>query len=283
MQHFPSLKFLLCCLGSLLIVWIDIEACMFAQEPGVLLASSSKVTSNNQSAVSRWPFELCEGQFHIHSTVPTAKLALHLPKLCTLPNEMNLSLAISISEQPVHLVVLESRELLDTYAKRLLPNAPSRRALYIRHRGPGLVLTYYNPAWLTDARHECTHALLDSSGVRGPQWLDEGLAEYFETANFSLLEHATHRASVQSQIRFGQVPDLEQLERMDSNSTMTAKDYRDAWSVTAFLLNSSIQTKNSFQVYLSDLQSERAAGFLSHRLQPVVQSWRDDYTKFFTR
>ena len=283
MQLFLSLKFLLCCLGSLLIVWIDIRACMFAQEPGVLLASTSKVTNSNQQAVSRWPFELCEGQFHIHSTVPTAKLAQHLPKLCTLPNEMNLSLAISIAEQPVHLVVLESRELLDTYVKRFLPNAPSRRALYIRHRGPGLVLTYYNPAWLTDARHECTHALLDASGVRVPQWLDEGLAEYFETANNNLLEHATHRASVQTQIRFGQVADLEQLERMDADATMTAKDYRDAWSVTAFLLNASVQTKNTLQLYISDLQSDRAAGFLSHRLQPSIHSWRDDYTRFFTR
>ena len=257
--------------------------CGFAQESVVLLASSSKVSSSNQLAVSRWPFELREGQFIIHSTVPAAKLAPHLPKLCTLPNEMKQSLAISIAEQPIHLVVLESRDLLDAYVKRLLTNAPSRRALYIRHRGPGLVLTYYNPAWLTDARHECTHAVLDASGVKVPQWLDEGLAEYFETTNISLLEHATHRASVRTQIRFGQVADLERFERMDSNSTMTAKDYRDAWSVTAFLMNASEQSKNSFQVYLSDLQCERAAGFLSHRLQPPIHSWRDEYTKFFTR
>lgn len=256
---------------------------MSAQESRVALVSSTNAYSSNQLTVSRWPFELREGQFLIHSTVATVKLAPHLPKLCALPREMNQSLAISIAEQPIHLVVLESRDLLDTYVKGLLPDAPSRRALYIRHHGPGLVLTYYNPTWLTDARHECTHALLDASGVRVPQWLDEGLAEYFETANNSPMEHATHRAAVQTQIRFGQVADLERLERMDSNSTMTAKDYRDAWSVTAFLLNASEQSKHAFQVYLSDLQSERAAGFLSHRLQPTIRSWRDDYMGFFTR
>ncbi len=255
---------------------------MSAQESGVQLASLSAV-SRNPLQSNRWPFECGEGQFQIHSTVSIARLEPYLAKLNSLPSELKQSLAISVVEQPIHLVVLESRDSLDAYVKRLLPNAPSRRALYIRHRGPGLVLTYYNSAWLTDARHECTHALLDASGVKVPQWLDEGLAEYFETANESPLDHATHRLSVKTQIRFGQVADLEQLERMDSNSVMTAKDYRDAWSITAFLLNSSSQSRNALQVYLSDLQSERAAGFLSHRLQTGIHSWRDDYTRFYTR
>ena len=255
---------------------------MFAQESGVQLASTSTV-SRDQLQSNRWPFELCVGQFQIHSMISAKKLEPYLAKLNSLPNELTQSLAISVVEQPIHLVVLENRNSLDDYVKRLLPSAPSRRALYIRHRGPGLVLTYYNSAWLTDARHECTHALLDASGVKIPQWLDEGLAEYFETVNENPLDHATHRISVQTQIRFGQVADLEQLERMDSNSVMAAKDYRDAWSVTAFLLNSSVQSRNSLQAYLSDLQSERAAGFLSHRLQPGIQPWRDNFTMFFTR
>lgn len=283
MQHYYLAKCILRCLSLLLMLSISCDHRMLSgQESGVHITSTSTV-SRNSLKTNRWPFELCEGQFQIHSMLSTAKLEPYLTKLNSLPSEIEKSLAISVVEQPIHLVVLESRDSLDAYVKRLLPNAPSRRALYIRHRGPGLVLTYYNPAWLTDARHECTHALLDASGVKIPQWLDEGLAEYFETTNENPLEHATHRVSVQSQVRFGQVPDLEQLERMDSNSLMTAKDYRDAWSVTAFLLNSSLQSRQSLQVYLSDLQSERAAGFLSHRLQPGIHAWRDDFTRFFTR
>ena len=283
MQQYYCLKCLLRCLGLWLILGQNCGyRTLYGQESGVHLTATSTV-SRKTLQTNRWPFELCEGQFQVHSMVSTAKLEPYLAKLNTLPSELKQSLAISVVEQPIHLVVLESRDSLDAYVKRLLPNAPSRRALYIRHRGPGLVLTYFNPAWLTDARHECTHALLDASGVKISQWLDEGLAEYFETANDNPLEHVTHRVSIQSQIRFGQVADLEKLERMDSSSVMTAKDYRDAWSVIAFLLNSSAQSRNSLQVYLSDLQSERAAGFLSHRLQPGIHTWRDDFTKFFTR
>lgn len=263
---------------------------LLGQDSPVRLASASSVskvaslpTSADVSTASRWPFVERVGQFHVHSTVPIAKLEKHLLYLSTLPKELANTLAISIAEQPIHLVVLESREALDNYVKRLLPDAPSRRALYIRHRGPGLVLTYFNAGWVTDVRHECTHALLDASHVKVPQWLDEGLAEYFETASTDPLKHATHGAAVQSQVRFGQVADIHQLEHTDSNTSLTAKDYRDAWSVTAFALNSSDQTRAVFQKYLQDLQSERAAGLLSHRLQPALHSWREDFTQFFRR
>ena len=99
-------------------------------ESKVQLASASSVktvpslaTSSDRVSTSRWPHVNRVGQFHVHSTIPIAKLDKHLLYLSTLPKELTNSLAIPISEQPVHLVVLESRESLDDYVKRLLPNA----------------------------------------------------------------------------------------------------------------------------------------------------------------
>lgn len=267
---------------SVLIVIGPVSTHLIGQVSDGYLASASG-TKSNLLQLNRWPFEANDGQFQIHSTVPIAQLDRFLPKLNSLPMELNLALTISVAKQPIHVVVLESRDAFEAYVKRLLPNAPSRRALYYRHRGPGLVLTYYSPAWLTDARHECTHALLDASGIRLQQWLDEGLAEYFETATGNPLEHATHRVAVQSQLRYGQIPEIENLEAIDSNSAMSAKDYRDAWSITAFLLNSSVQSKKSFQSYLVDLQNESATGLISHRLKLPNHTWRDDFDGFFRR
>lgn len=256
--------------------------CLFAQETTVQLASRTSV-SRDARQVQRWPVELHAGQFQVHSTVSSHSIEPMLLKLSSLALELRESLAVEIVDQPIHIVVLDSRESLDDYVKRLLPLAPSRRALYIRHRGPGLVLTYMNPAWITDARHECTHALLDASGVRVPQWLDEGLAEYFETTSENPLDHVTHRAAVRTQLRYGQVADLVHLEGTDSNSILTAKDYRDAWSVTAFALNASEDTKIVFQRFLKDLQNGCPGGFLNHRLQPAIGSWREDFSIFFRR
>ncbi len=251
------------------------------QSPDVQLASAA-VRTVPTARVSSWPFEFLAGPFQIHSTVPMGSLRPLLPKLISLPKELQESLKIAIDDQPIHIVVLEDRAALDSYVKGILPEAPSRRALYIRHRGPGLVLTYFNPAWITDARHECTHAVLDASNVKVPQWLDEGLAEYFETASNNLLIHGTHTVAVQSQVRFGQTADLEQLERMPSTAVMSAKDYRDAWSVVAYLLNASPQSQQALQTYLQDMQNQKAAGFLAHRLKSTVYSWRNEFTQFFS-
>ena len=245
--------------------------------------ASAITRPNVATCKSGWPHELRVGQFYIHSTTPISQFQSQLPKLSLLPSELASTLKISVSEEPIHIVVLEDHAAMEAYVKRILPNAPSRRALYIRHRGPGLVLTYYSSSWLTDARHECTHAILDASSVKVPQWLDEGLAEYFETADENQIMHVTHRVAVQTESRYGQVADLEQLERMPSSKTMTAKDYRDAWSVVAFLLNSSAQSREAMQTYLQDLQNERAAGFLGHRLKGSVFSWRDEFSRFFRK
>ena len=50
--------------------------------------------------------------------------------------------------------------------------------------GPGaarVVYTYSSPRLEEDLRHEATHALLRGGYGDLPLWLDEGLAEYFET------------------------------------------------------------------------------------------------------
>jgi hypothetical protein len=262
---------------------------VFAQDSVTQLASSrtpAYLNNDNANSPSKpnklaWPVQCNCGQFAIHSTVAQEKFEAFLPALAGLPIEMRNSLGIAITEEPIHVVVLESREALDQYAQKIMPSAPSRRALYIRHRGPGLVLTYFHPQWINDLRHECTHALLDASKMRLPVWLDEGMAEYFETLDDTPVCHASHLPAVQTQIRYGQVSDLERLEQMDPNTPLTAKDYRDAWSVVALMLNASQETKSVYCNYLQDMQQQRAAGLLSHRIAPKIRSWRDEYNRFF--
>ena len=251
-----------------------------ADEPNPRFASTSSSQPLNSASV-RWPFEFEAGQFRIHSTLPERDLAPQVASIIALPVELHRELGIDVTSEAIHVVVLESREALDSYVRRMMPNAPSRRALYIRHRGPGLVLTYFHTAWINDVRHECTHALLDASNLRLPVWLDEGIAEYFETVGTNRALHASHLSAIRTQIRYGQVAELERLEQLDSNATLTAKDYRDSWSIVALMLNSSEDSRNAYCEYLKDMQLQRSAGFLSHRLPRHLNSWREEYIRFF--
>ena len=244
-------------------------------------ASATAVNSKERIRVSGWPFQSQVNQFHIYSVVPIDGVSEQFNSLRGLPQELADTLQITITREPIHVVIVENRKALDEYVKGILPTAPSRQALYIRHRGPGLVLTYSHPGWLHDVRHECTHALLDASGMTLPQWVDEGLAEYFETPGELKRMHPTHLAAIRAQVRYGQLADLERLERMDGLTEMTAKDYREAWCVTAYLLNASEHTRSAYQAFLGDNQNKRGGGFLSHRLAINASTWRDGLLQFY--
>jgi hypothetical protein len=203
-------------------------------------------------------------------------------RLTTLPLEIEQELAIKLSNANIRLVVLANEAEFDQYLKKNFPGLPKRRALFVQNRGPGLVLTYMHSDWLTDARHECTHALLHASGIKLPLWLDEGLAEYFEVESTEKGAHPTHRHAVASQLRYGQVVQIEDFEQSQNATTLSPKEYRDAWSIVAFLLNHNNESKQALQAYIEDLRTGAAAGLLSRRLPAKSRgNWREDYLQYY--
>lgn len=247
-------------------------------------ATTTSVQASNAStkATYSWPASWSDGWLHVHSATTDSQLPALTHRLTTLPLEIEQVLAIKLSNANVRLVVLANEMEFDQYTKKNFPGLPKRRALFVQNRGPGLVLTYMHSDWLTDARHECTHALLHASGIKLPLWLDEGLAEYFEVESTEKASHPTHRHAVASQLRYGQVVQIEDFEQLQNVTSLNPKEYRDAWSIVAFLLNHSDESKQALQAYIEDLRTGAAAGLLSRRLPAKSrENWRDDYLQYY--
>lgn len=230
---------------------------------------------------SKWSNCCQYGSFAIYSTVAAAKLHPVALKLEQLPKQIATELGVGLSSEVVRVVVLQNVEEYEWYLSRHFPSVPKRRALFIQNRGQSLVITYFHSDWIEDARHECTHALLHQSGIQLPLWLDEGLAEYFETDHSVSWQHPIHGPAVRAQLRFGQIVQLEELEELRLE-TLDAKGYRDAWSVVAFLLNQGADGRSALQIYIGDLQKGTAAGFLSRRLsEGTRRTWREQFIQFY--
>jgi hypothetical protein len=248
-------------------------------------ASFGQDTFTQQGSIdrqSRWQAQEQLEQFHVYSTVPLDQLKQQLTSLKRLSMQIEETLQIKLASSPIHIVILEDQDALSRYAARITPEAPSRRALYLRHRGPGLVLTYSHSDWIRDARHECTHALLDASGLALPVWQDEGLAEYFETVGNDPTRHSAHLQGLRSEVRYGQIVDMERLERLPNHQELDSKEYRDAWGAIVMLLHSSESSRKMYQAYLRDQQSKRATRLLSKQWQLTTnESWHDSFTKFY--
>ena len=241
---------------------------------------------NAQTAVpsSHWNTTALQKPFVLYSTLDRYTLESLANRMQGFTKEMEDVLELTFSVEEVKMVVLRDRLEYDAYLEDHFPKLPKRRALFVQHRGPGLVLSYLHEDWVVDARHECAHAVLHSCKTKLPSWIDEGLAEYFETQAPDRVGHREHVKGVLAQIRYGQVPVIDDLEQWHVDTALESKQYREAWSVVAFLLHYNPQSRAAFQQYLRDLQSGSAAGYLSRRLATDLRrNWRKEFLGFFQR
>lgn len=253
------------------------------------LAASLAVNATNKIVASThtratWNTSSSYTPFSLYSTLEPTRLTSMAKKLDGFREEVENVLGMSFDIDEIRIVVLRDKLEYDAYLEEHFPKLPKRRALFVQHRGPGLILTYSHGEWLVDARHECAHAFLHTCRSKLPSWMDEGLAEYFETNSTDRLAHQEHIQGVLAQIRYGQVPAIDDLEQWHIETPLESKQYRDAWSVVAFLLHHSPESRLAFQHYLKDLQAGTAAGYLSRRLsKDLRQDWRKEYLRFYQR
>ena len=92
------------------------------------------------------------------------------------------------------------------------------------------VYTYWGDHIAKDLCHEVCHGYLHAVVPRIPLWIDEGLAEFYESdrgktgwnpTQFKLLIAAREETDWQ--------PDLERLEKLKQTEELTEIDYAEAW------------------------------------------------------
>ncbi len=159
------------------------------------------------------------------------------------------------------------------YLKQYFPDAPSRKALFVKERGLGMVFAYEGDQFEVDLRHECTHALLNAMLPVTPLWLDEGLAEYFEVTSQERADGNPHWKYVKWSAYLAQTPRLEDLEQTRDLSQMTRTRYRHAWAWVHFMLHGPPEARAELQHFLADIQALTPPGLLSDRLRGACPTW----------
>lgn len=232
---------------------------------------------------ARWPFEAQIGQFAIHSDFEVASNPNFVKQFGTLKADIESTLKIRIQDEAVHLILFKRQSNYRGYMRRYFPTVPTRRALFIKRRGPGMVFAYESNEMHIDVRHETTHALLNASLPYVPLWLDEGLAEYFESTPSGNTRSHPHHSSTRRQAQWGRVPTLESLEAIGDLSDMGTTEYQQAWSWVHFLLHESDESRSVLIRFLQDLQAHAPPGQLSRRVASELPEWQSRYLRHFRR
>ena len=198
-----------------------------------------------------------------------------LPKKHRLLDELTLRrsdianrLNLPISDEPINIYLFQDELPFREFMNTDFPDFKNRRALFVKDDTNLKVIAHWGPRVGEDLRHEVTHGYLHSVVPNLPLWLDEGIAEYFETSRGKRGLNYPHVYLLSKTFRQGKwEPDLEQLERSNRPAEFSQIQYAESWLWIHFLIESDPSTREILQKHLARLRMTGQAPDMSIVLQ----------------
>lgn len=240
---------------------------------GVLLAVAAGCLS-----LSRWvktpqipaAYQVEVAPFHILTDSPLRKHDPVVQELIRLDRLVGSTLRLPPCTRPIEIYIFADQDSYQRFMAYHYPELPARRAFFIAEGPREVVYTFHGERLGEDLRHEACHALVHATLNTIPLWLDEGLAEYFETPPGSNGLHRRHLRGLVAAAEGGWMPGLTRLESFTDVRQMDAADYREAWAWVYYLLHSLPDGPELLFDYLEQLRagSSRPLSSLLFRSSP---------------
>ncbi len=199
-------------------------------------------------------------QLVIYSDFKLASRHRLVEELLALRGDIAGELNIPVSDEPIHVYLFDKRETYQGYIGKHFPDLPYRRAFFVESDTRLTVYAHWGERVAEDLRHEVTHGYLHAVIPNLPLWIDEGLAEYFETPRGWDGLHPTHIELLDRRAeQNGWRPDLERLNNLTGLEQMSQIDYAESWLWMHFLLQSTRERRLLLQHYLGVLREKAQA------------------------
>ena len=234
-------------------------------------------------AVARpvWIDQRQVGPFVCRAAFPIASSRLEEVGLPQLETELRRVLALRPWRESIEVLLLPNKEAHRALVASRHPTAPYRRALFVKQGNRATVFAYLHDDLAIDLRHECTHALLHADLPMVPLWLDEGLAEYFELSGADRSRGLSHMKALESDLRWGRILTIAELEKKHELWELGTRDYRFAWAWTHFMLHGPEDATQQLWAYLAALRRNEPPGLLSERLAQVEPELNSRFVAHF--
>jgi hypothetical protein len=181
-------------------------------------------------------------------------------ELLALRGDISEQLDVPVSDEPIHIYLFDKAEAYQTYIDKHFPELPDRRAFFVESDTRLTVYAQWGDRVAEDLRHEVTHGYLHSVVPNAPLWLDEGIAEYFETPRGWNGLHLAHLELLDDQASQGKwKPELSRLDKLATIDQMTRLDYAESWLWVHFLMQTTRERRILLQHHLSMLRVKAQA------------------------
>ncbi len=199
--------------------------------------------------------EVVRGQLVIHSDFHVPRRHRLLDELEARREDIAELLNVPISDEQIHVYLFSDEATFADYMKRKHPLFPNRRAFFVKNDTSLMVFAWWGSRVAEDLRHEVTHGYVHSAVNDIPLWLDEGIAEYFETPRVNRGFNSPHFHLLIEKYDRGQwVPDLDRLESLRKAGELTQMDYAESWLWVHYLLHHDVQSSTLIQEHLHQIR-----------------------------
>jgi hypothetical protein len=201
---------------------------------------------------ARLPHVQTCGVVVVQANFPLTEIAPILEEIAQLQYDLNRYIGMPPPKEKIELCLFRDETSYISFLREVFPRAPrDRRALYVKlDNKPGTLMVQKSKDFEVDLRHEMTHAIIHASIERVPIWLDEGLAKYFEVPKRDRANKHPYMTQVRWNVKFGNIPSLDRLAKLETIDDMGPKEYRDSWAWTHFLIHRSPETHQLLASYL---------------------------------
>ena len=232
----------------------------------LFLTSGCNVTPN-ASVLPADKTIVCD-QLVINSDFTLPKKHRLLAELTLRRSDIAARLQLPTSDEPINVYLYKNETDYRKYMVSQFPDFRDRRALFVKDDTSLKVIAHWGPRVGEDLRHEVTHGYLHSVVPNLPLWLDEGIAEYFETQRGKRGFNSPHVYLLSNAFRRGDwTPDLQRLEAIKRPESLTQSDYAEAWLWVHFLIESDTHSRKFLQDYLARLRMSGQAGDVTEKLE----------------
>ncbi len=214
---------------------------------------------------------LVRDQLIIHADFPLAAHHRLFEELVAQRSELCRRLALPCSDESIDVYLFESQERFEGFIKLHYPRFPDRRAFFVETDTNLSVYAQWGDRMADDLRHEVTHGYLHSVVRNVPQWLDEGIAKFYEVprSRRGLNRPLLDRLVVEIRQEHWQ-PNLRRLEQFPATYNMTQDDYAEAWAWVHWMMESRPELLEVLRSHLAELRRDGAARPISECLAAKV-------------
>lgn len=225
--------------------------------------SKATESSKNEMATRfvRWPLTFVS-DFDLQPEHPLVE------EMVQLRERVTKTLSFDRPEEPIQVFLYQDDARYEAFWKERFPNTPVRRAVFLETPVRKALYIHWGDKAAEDVRHEVTHGYLHSMAPAIPLWLDEGLAEYFETPETAEGKNAAHIALLKRSLKDGSwEPNLKRLEQMTDMAQMRQIDYAESWLWTYWLLHTEREKREFLGTYLKSVRFNHDPGSMHTELE----------------